>query len=568
MGRSASRWAVSWTLPAALAVGLALRLWGLGFGLPHTEARPDESLLLHRAVSICAGDLNPHFFNYPSFHLYLLALACALYYVGGRALGDFAGVDDFLLHFLLDPSGLYLTGRALTAAMGTASVAAVYCAGRNLGGSTTGAAASLMMSCAFLHVRDSHFMTVDVPATMWVTVAYCFLGDYVARPRRQRRLVVGAALAGLAASAKYNLGLFLPAVLYVAGHGPGLRTGQRLQRIACAGGVWAAAFLAGSPFIVLDPVAFWRDFTFEWHHFGRGHGAELGNGWLYQLTVILRHGLGWPLLVAAVASLGWMAWRRRPQDVAILLGLGGYYAVAGSGASHFARYAMPLVPLLCIAAGAGVARLWESRPAVAVAAAALLALSPALSSVSHDRLLGETDTRVLASRWIERHVPADDTIGFTGSSYGQPQLRRTATWLRERLEDVRGQGAPGRRLQLALARDASLPGPRYYTVDVAERPSPGMRSSWAVVPPKELHQRGMDWLVTQTHPLAYAAVPAALQTGMATLEPAADFDPDPLGQFDGTLYDPIDAFYAPFAGFGTVERTGPRIRVYRLALDH
>ncbi|MDB4698654.1 hypothetical protein OAF45_00760, partial [Candidatus Latescibacteria bacterium] len=71
----------AWLLAAILLVGLALRVWGLAFGLPNISCRPDESTLVHRALAIGAGDPNPHFFNYPSLHFYLLAAVYGAYYI-------------------------------------------------------------------------------------------------------------------------------------------------------------------------------------------------------------------------------------------------------------------------------------------------------------------------------------------------------------------------------------------------------------------------------------------------------------------------------------------------------
>ena len=77
----------SWILGGAIVAGLALRLWGIDFGLPHTAARPDESTLVHRALVIAGGQWNPHFFNYPSFHLYLLSAVFGLYYLSSLLVG-------------------------------------------------------------------------------------------------------------------------------------------------------------------------------------------------------------------------------------------------------------------------------------------------------------------------------------------------------------------------------------------------------------------------------------------------------------------------------------------------
>ena len=66
-------------LPAILLFGAALRLWGLTFGLPHPETRPDETTIVVTAVGLLYAGLNPHFFNWPSFEFYVVS---AIYRVG------------------------------------------------------------------------------------------------------------------------------------------------------------------------------------------------------------------------------------------------------------------------------------------------------------------------------------------------------------------------------------------------------------------------------------------------------------------------------------------------------
>ena len=43
------------------------------FGLPYPYARPDEAQAISGAVGMLAGDLNPHFFHWPSLTFYLFA---------------------------------------------------------------------------------------------------------------------------------------------------------------------------------------------------------------------------------------------------------------------------------------------------------------------------------------------------------------------------------------------------------------------------------------------------------------------------------------------------------------
>src|SRR5438093_3570673 len=55
-----------------VVVGLLARVWSVSYGLPDLY-HPDEPRIVERAVRFHAGDLNPHFFNWPSLYMYLLS---------------------------------------------------------------------------------------------------------------------------------------------------------------------------------------------------------------------------------------------------------------------------------------------------------------------------------------------------------------------------------------------------------------------------------------------------------------------------------------------------------------
>ena len=60
-----------------------MRFWGIEFGLPHTQCRPDESFIVSIALHFLSGDLNPPFFYYPSFYMYVLSGLYACYFIFG-----------------------------------------------------------------------------------------------------------------------------------------------------------------------------------------------------------------------------------------------------------------------------------------------------------------------------------------------------------------------------------------------------------------------------------------------------------------------------------------------------
>ena len=146
----------------------------------------------------------------PSHHL--LAATFGAYFAGGYAVGAFPSLQDFELSFFLDPSPFHLLGRSLSALMGTASVWLTYRIAQILGGRRAGQISALFLAVCFLHVRDSHFATTDVPATFYL-LASCVLTMRYTQSGAERDLYLGSALFGLGVSTKYNVAFCAVTVL-------------------------------------------------------------------------------------------------------------------------------------------------------------------------------------------------------------------------------------------------------------------------------------------------------------------------------------------------------------------
>ncbi len=552
-------------LSLLVLVGFALRTWGIAFGLPNSNCRPDESTLVHKALSIGGGDLNPHFFNYPSFHFYVLTACYGAYYLAGSAAGLFVGTDDFLRSFMSDPSPWYLLGRYLTATLGAVSLIPVFLIGRQLGGPRAGFLGVVFLSIAFLHVRDSHFLTVDIPATAHLLFGALFALRY-AKSESIRDLVVAALFIGLSASTKYNtLVLGGPILLISVLSRPPVYCQWR--RFGWAASILVLAFLSTSPYIILDYGTSLKDIAYERSHFSAGHlgGLDLGTGWVYHLTTTLPIALGWPLFAAAVIGSAWQLLRGRVEDRALVWGVLTYFAVAGSGRSVFMRYALPMVPFLCLGAAriVGVATERIRWPWLSLMTAVLVAPT-VYSTVRHNHLLANPDTRLEAAAWIEKNVPDKSRIALVGSEYGYPKLRRSEAWLQERLADLRSEGMSAKRLQLALEIGQGAIQPSYDIVEVQSGQSAKFRSVWQDFDLDRLHSEGIDWVVLQDHPLAYSRTDLSTTKALRfAASRVALFDPMVAGAA-APGFDPLDAYYVPVNGFSAVRQPGPKLEIWRL----
>jgi hypothetical protein len=199
--------------------------------------------------------------------------------------------------------------------------------------------------------------------------------------------------------------------------------------------------------------------------------------------------------------------------------------VVGASPALLARYMTPIVPLLLLLiAGMTVAasRRLGSRQARVVfltVATLVLAAEPLASIVAHDAIAARTDTRVEASTWLQKNLPAGARVAVLGTEF----------W---------GYGEPAAPPGFDLVR---------IKPDAAA-----------------LDDTKARWLIAHDHPLFSSRIDP---TAFAQLEPRlkllAEFDPF-TGPRDEAIFEPADAYYIPTHGFGAVSRPGPRVRVYEV----
>jgi hypothetical protein len=145
-----------------------------------------------------------------------------------------------------------------------------------------------------------------------------------------------------------------------------------------------------------------------------------------------------PFLAFALAGLAVALWRRRRADLALAAFAVCYFAFVSALHSHFDRYTLPLVPVLGVLAGAtlsrsGAGEAAASAPGPAPSSLRRLLVPLALASlavplawsIGDAHRLTKTDTRVVAQRWIEAHLPRGTTIAAESSTAPLPGLRVT-----------------------------------------------------------------------------------------------------------------------------------------------
>ncbi len=153
-------------------LALALRLYGITWGLPHPGRyypfHPDESVLLNVVMNLgpFRGDFLPGFYNYGTGY----PLLCRFFidFAAGYGLADprFRPMEQWVHDF----ARLLLISRLVAVALAVGTVALVVLTARRLYGRRAGWIAGLFLAVAPMHVVLAHYMAVDVPATFFVAL--------------------------------------------------------------------------------------------------------------------------------------------------------------------------------------------------------------------------------------------------------------------------------------------------------------------------------------------------------------------------------------------------------------
>lgn len=381
---------------------------------------PDEPTNLGVVARIVtSGDLNPHFFAYPSLFLYLHALP----YLPGQLLGGAFGLPT-MPSSITDRIGLgvslatdpapYVLARSITALLSAVGIVLLFFAVRRLTSSTIAALLSAaLLAASPIFLQNSVYATPDVPATTAVVVVLFLAVRAADSPSRAAYVWAGIAV-GLAMSLKYNAVLSGVMVLLVAiRHREGRLLDRRFWWAVLAACI---AFILTTPFSVLDPVAFIRGAGGEVLHYRTGHlGMEGDTPSFYANLLITTEPF---VVVGAVASLALV--RRRGWQLALVWSFPLLYALSvGMLAVRNDRTIMLIIPMLCALSAiavTGFASALKRRGAravgwVAAVAVVLAGLGVAtMQGVRVVQVANGIDNRALAQVWINDHVPPGAVI--------------------------------------------------------------------------------------------------------------------------------------------------------------
>ena len=409
--------------------------------------------------------LNPKFFAYGSFPIYLL-----------KALSAFAPATDFVVPWR-DSSfvGMALLGRALSAFFDLGTIVLTFLLARRLYDARVGLIASACIAVTVLHIQLAHFYAVDTLLTFFV-VATVYCAARFAETRARRDLVLMSLSFGFALATKITaVPLIVPIVAGViaseakqsplphfplakgrAGVGleiASLRSPLSLRPLLAMtrlilrdwlDQIWRAratlariiaiafaVFILTQPYALLDPIRFFGQVGTEmfvargWLDFPYVRQYANTVPYLYQIWQSTLWGMGAPLGIVAwtgSALFVWQWWRTKDwRDGFILSWALIYFFSVGGQYAKYLRYLIPLLPFLYLMTAVALSRFTFHVPRLTSYASRITQyalrftfysaiVSAFIYSLTFVSIYAREHPWLQISRWIYENLPADSAV--------------------------------------------------------------------------------------------------------------------------------------------------------------
>lgn len=439
-----------------LSVTLLITIIGIGFIVRIYHLNWDERCCMHpdeRAIIMAAvplafpknieefftpeSPLNPHFFAYGSFPMYLLKSTAYIL----RPLSP--GIDTY--------EKMYLLGRGISALADTITIVIIFLIARRIRNNGFGLLASLVYALSVLPIQTSHFFVVDILLTCFIFLTLYMLLRFYEKPTVGKAILIGFFF-GLSLTTKVSslpllFAIFMTycldfIVLFLRSpHKPSEWSSsfiRALKHFFMYGIIMllvtAGIFVIFEPYALIDKNEFIKQnlvqammtrnpfvFPYTLQYVGI-------TPYLYPLKNIFLWGLG--PIIASSAYIGFVLYlyiiykkkqsnKQISSELIVLSFAVVYFGIVGSFAVGWMRYMLPLYPFLALCSGLFLYSLvtifythfqtMRIALVIGIVIGSILFLYWPLSFLS---IYNERNTRYLASDWINTNIAEDSTIAI------------------------------------------------------------------------------------------------------------------------------------------------------------
>lgn len=402
--------------------------WDHGFNL-HPDERAiimfTNDLLLPSSFTEFlspTSPLNPAFFAYGSFPLYLLKIISSIASVFDASLATY--------------DKMALVGRIISAVADVGTIFIVFFITRKLFSPFIGLFAASIYTLSVFPIQTSHFYAVDILLTFFCTLSIFLLLKMTEKVTVSTSIFAGLSF-GLALATKISsivLGLpiivfFVIAFLQNYKHYKKKKSLQVFKNLIVSAVVFStstvAIFFITQPYALID----WQNFilqtreqskmthdVFTFPYTMQYYGKI---PYVYELKNIFFWGLG--PIVTVLSGFG--VWRflkyinkgvyHFRMSLVLLSFVVPYFLIVGNFAVGWMRYMLPLYPFFAIFAGIAIVdllKIFKSHRYTQKVLCVILAIGIAYWPISFIQIYGGSHPRVTATNWILENIPAGSVL--------------------------------------------------------------------------------------------------------------------------------------------------------------
>lgn len=317
---------------------------------------------------------------------------------------------------------IYKVGRVLNVLLDTLTIVLIFLLAQRLFRPSAGLVAAALYALAVLPIQLSHFFTVDIWLTFFVTATLYLAVRYLDQPTFGRALLLALPV-GSAFATKASVPSLIVPLLVMAGWAV-WKADDRLvvvSSLLSAGALSIIVFSVFEPYAIVNSRPFIEDIRVQ-SRIVRGQfdvpftrqfvGLTPG---VYELRNLFMYTIGPGFLIAGLGGLvcgirrGWL--RRDPALAVVISWIIAYLPTLLFIEARFLRYTLPLVPVLAVLAGGLLTTRVrvEFRVAMRLATTAVLIIT-AVWAIGFSSIYSRENSRISASKWMTANIPPGSAI--------------------------------------------------------------------------------------------------------------------------------------------------------------
>lgn len=387
---------------------------------PIRSFHPDEEIILKSISNMKPQNLNfnPHFFEYPSLYIYLIALNLFICSIFG-----IIHLEKNLLYYFLNPgemAKLYLVGRITTLLFSLLCIIFLFLATSELfKNKKIGIISSLILTLNPLFVLNSHYLTVDIPMVFFGILTAYFCVKYY-KEEKIMWIYFASISAGLSAATKYPGLAFwfvIPTILLYQ------KDKEKVKHILISFFIFIMIFLLTNPYIMLSFNEFKNDFL-ERVIMRRGVGVNFLSSILMNFKnlffalKISTTNLFFILIISALLFAFWN-FNKKELKIPFLFIIFFCLPLFLSSGFKYGRYYLPLFPFLSMIIGFTIYNIsyYFKHKVVITLIFSIFLTHILIKGIAYGKNMSEKDIRIISGEYISNNIKSSSTIVFTKSPW-------------------------------------------------------------------------------------------------------------------------------------------------------